>query len=340
MLTCVVGTYTDGTSKGIYSLRFDQETGKYELLDSIQAENPSYVILNGKKDRLYAVSELHNDKAALLALEFDKSQGKFKLINSQLTHGMDPCHLVLGNGFVATANYSSGSITVFPLDEKGGLKEASQVIKFEGTGPDKSRQEMSHAHHVYFTPDKQYLLVNDLGTDQIHKFKVNPTIPYLSETHEDIAVDSMSGPRHSAFSHDGKFMYLINELNGYVYTFKNENNKFTKIQGILADKAHARGSADIHISPDGKFLYSSNRLKEDGVAIFKINVDGTLEEKGYQLTGIHPRMFNITPNGKYILVTCRDSDSIEIYKRDFETGLISKQDEIKYSHPVCIQFIE
>lgn len=200
---------------------------------------------------------------------------------------------------------------------------------------------MSHAHHVYFTPDKKFLLVNDLGADKIHKFKVNSQAPFLSETYEDISVEPESGPRHSAFTKDGKFMYLINELNGQVYGFSNNNNTFTKFQSIACDEVEARGSADIHISPDGKFLYASNRLKRDGISIYRINAEnGHLEKVGYQLTGIHPRMFEITPNGKYVFVCCRDSDAIEIYLRNPETGLITKQDEIRIPHPVCIKFVE
>ncbi|EAY21342.1 hypothetical protein TVAG_167170 [Trichomonas vaginalis G3] len=341
MLTAVVGTYTDNGSKGIYSLKISQNDGSFSFLESVEVDNPSYVILNRNNTRVYAVSEMHNEKAALVALEFEKISGQFKVINSQLTHGMDPCHLLLGDGFVVTANYSSGSITVFPLDSNGGIQEASQVIKFEGTGPDKSRQEMPHAHHVYFTPDRKFLLVNDLGTDKIHKFKVNSQAPFLSETYEDINVQPESGPRHSVFTKNGKYMYLINELNGHVNAFVNQNGTLSMFQSIICDSVSARGSADIHLSPDGKFLYASNRLKQDGICIYKIDSSsGYLSKVGYQITGIHPRIFDITPNGKFLYVCCRDSNCIEVYQRSLESGLLRKDSEIKLPHPVCIKFVE
>ena len=148
------------------------------------------------------------------------------------------------------------------------------------------------------------------------------------------------GSKALIFSKNGKYAYLINELSGKVIAFAYADGRLNEIQTITADTIQARGSADIHLSPDGKYLYVSNRLKEDGIAIFEVNPEkGTLAKVGYQLTGSHPRNFNITPNGKYLLVACRDSNAIQIFERDIVSGLLKKTgEEIKMDKPVCIQF--
>ena len=150
-----------------------------------------------------------------------------------------------------------------------------------------------------------------------------------------------SGPRHLTFSPNGHYAYLINELSGTVIAFEYKDGDLKEIQTIAADTVNAQGSADIHISPDGKFLYASNRLKADGIAIFNIHPDnGMLAKAGYQLTGIHPRNFIITPNGKYLLVACRDSNVIQVYERDADTGLLTDvHQDIKVDKPVCIKFV-
>ena len=157
----------------------------------------------------------------------------------------------------------------------------------------------------------------------------------------DVNLEPASGPRHICFSKDGRFAYLINEISGKVTTLSYDGKCLTPIQYIEADTVNAQGSADIHLSPDGKFLYASNRLKADGIAIFSVNQEtGLLTKAGYQLTGIHPRNFVMTPDGKYLLVACRDSNVVQIFSRDKETGLlVDTGKRIETSKPVCLKFI-
>ena len=192
------------------------------------------------------------------------------------------------------------------------------------------------------------MFADNLGTDQIHKFIINPDAnaenkeSFLKEgSPSAFKVKAGSGPRHLTFSPNGNYAYLINELSGTVIAFKYKDGDLKEIQTIVADTVCAKGSGDIHISPDGKFLYASNRLKADGIAIFSIQSDnGILTKVGYQLTGIHPRNFIITPNGKYLLVACRDSNVIQIYERDADTGLLTDiHGDIKVDKPVCVKFI-
>ena len=347
-LTMLVGTYTAGDSKGIYSFRFDEETGTSTALSTVEVENPSYLVPSADGKFVYAVSEFNNEQAAANAFAFDKEKGTFKFLNSQKTDGEDPCYIITNGKNVVTANYSGGSISVFPIAKDGSLLPASDVIKFEGSGADKERQEKSHLHCVRITPDGKYLFADNLGTDRIHKFTINPSAnaenkeSFLKEgSPAAFTVEAGSGPRHLTFAPNGNYAYLINELSGTVIAFEYKDGNLEEIQTIAADTVGAKGSADIHISPDGKFLYASNRLKADGIAIFRINQDnGMLTKAGYQLTGIHPRNFIITPNGKYLLVACRDDNTIQVYERDADTGLLTDvHKDIKVDKPVCIKFV-
>ena len=164
----------------------------------------------------------------------------------------------------------------------------------------------------------------------------------LDESKEyNVKVEPGSGPRHICFHPNQKFAYLINEISGKVITFSYDKGKLNALQYIEADTVGAKGSGDIHISPDGKFVYASNRLQADGLAIFSVDQEeGTLTKVGYQLTGIHPRNFIISPNGLYLLVACRDSNSIQVFKRDKTTGLLKDTGKtIQTSKPVCLKFI-
>lgn len=349
-LTMLVGTYTNGSnSKGIYTFRFNEETGEAATLDSVEVPNPSYLVPSGDGKFVYSVNESSKDQAAVSAFAFDKQKGSLQLLNSQKTMGADPCYLITNGKNVITANYSGGSITVFPIQEDGSLLPASSVIEFKGSGPVKDRQEQAHLHCVRITPDGKYLLADDLGTDQIHKFNVNPNADahnkeaLLTEgTPAAFKVAPGSGPRHLIFSDNGKFAYLITEIGGTVIAFQYADGMLKEIQTVAADTVNAQGSGDIHISPDGKYLYASNRLKADGIAIFKINPsDGTLTKAGYQLTGIHPRNFIITPNGKYLLAACRDDNTIEVYRRNEENGLLTNtKKDISVDKPVCLKLLK
>lgn len=348
-LTMLVGTYTSGSSKGVYSFRFNEETGTTTPLSFVETSNPSYLTLSADGKFVYTVDESEDTPSAANAFAFDKEKGTFRALGSQKTEGKAPCYIITNGQYVVTANYNGGSISVFPINEKdGSLLPASQVIPFTGTSVDKERQNQPHLHCVHITPDGRYLFANDLGTDQIHKFILNPNAnaenkeAFLQEgTPTAYKVKEGSGPRHLTFAPNGNYAYLINEISGTVIAFQYHDGELKEIQTIAADTVGAKGSGDIHISPDGKFLYASNRLKADGVAIFSIDPEnGMLTKVGYQLTGIHPRNFIITPNGKFLLVACRDSNVIQVYERDSKTGLLRDvQKDIKVDKPVCVKFV-
>lgn len=341
----LVGTYTSGESKGIYVYKLDTVTGTSKYVSEINVDNPSYLVLDQSEKFVYSVTEDDGiETSAANAFSFDKKDGKLSFINKQLTGGGAPCYINIdANGkHVITANYLGGSLTYFSVNEKGGLEPASEVISFSGKGIDSERQKQSHIHCVQFTPDGKYLFADDLGTDKIHKFDVNETSDkYLSVgTPAAFNIKAGSGPRHLKFHPNNKYAYLITELSGDVIAFNYNDGNLSEIQTIKADTLNAKGSGDIGITPNGKFLYASNRLKGDGLAIFSINeADGKLTKIGYQSTGIHPRNFAITPNGKLLLVACRDSDVIQVFKINESTGLLENTEhDITLDMPVCVKF--
>lgn len=331
----LVGSYTDSGSKGIYSLSFDQESGRSLLLDSLEIKNPSYLTLSKDGRYLYAVSENSDATAALNAIRFHAKTGKMRLLNTVLTHGEDPCHVETKGRIALTANYTGGSMSVFPIGKDGRLGNTKAVYK-GNRGGERPQQSTAHIHMARFLGDG-HILATDFSADQLLLFGTNTS----GVSYERVAgrVAKNSGPRHIELSKDEKTIYVMSELAGTVTVFANDHGMLKHLQTIASDSVNGGGGADIHLSPDGKFLYSSNRLKADGISIFKVNpANGLLTKVGYQLTGTHPRNFCITPNGKYLLCACRDSNVIEVYSIDPENGLLcDTHQNIVLKKPVCVK---
>jgi 6-phosphogluconolactonase (cycloisomerase 2 family) len=346
----LVGTYTSGESKGIYVYRFDTVTAHAALVSMIETVNPSYLCVSKDEKYVYSVTETGDENASASAFAFDRQKGKLSLLNTSITQGGDPCNITIDKTgkHVVTANYSGGSISVFEINTDGSLSELKQIIKFSGKGKDPGRQARPHLHWAGYSPDGKYLYANDLGTDRIYKYAVNNAAEnrqnYLTQgnpTSFQLAVGS--GPRHAEFHPNGQSAYLISELSGEVFAFHYDGNTgdLQEFQKIKSDTLDASGSADIHITPDGRFLYTSNRLKGDGIAIFSINPEnGRLIKIGYQETGIHPRNFVITPDGGLLLAACRDSNIIQVFRIHRETGLLENLNrDIQLDRPVCLKFL-
>lgn len=347
----LVGSYATPEEEGVKVYRFNEETGDASYVSGLKGvSNPSYITPSADGRKVYAVGEDEGSTATANTLSFNKKDGQLSLLGSQPAQGGAPCYITLSPSgkFVVTANYMGGNITVFALNKEGLLKPEPRLISFAGVGADKERQLQPHLHCVAFTPDHKYMLANDLGTDKIYMFPLNKEIAgeaahtLLDEGKmSEVALEPGSGPRHVCFHPNRKFAYLINELSGKVAAFSYHDGRLDLLQYIEADSVGARGSADIHVSPDGRYVYASNRLKADGIAIFSVDAEtGLLTKVGYQPTGIHPRNFAITPNGSYLLVACRDDNMIQVFKVDKATGLLSDTGKtIKASKPVCLKFV-
>ena len=223
-LTMIIGTYTHAGSEGIYTYKFDQENGTAKSLEVIPMENPSYLTLSANQQVMYVVSEQHDETASVSAFKFDKESGKAELMNSQLTYGEDPCYVATNGKIVTTANYSGGSMSVFPLHYDGSLEPVDTIFCGNIGGPDMSRQETPHVHCTVFSPDGKQLLATDFSADRILHFDVESASskPHLKLENTPITADS--GPRHIIFSHDGKYVYIISdsEYNFYKKMTTNE----------------------------------------------------------------------------------------------------------------------
>ena len=335
----LVGTYTYDGSYGIYSYRFNPQTGESKRLDSLAMVNPSYLTISEDGQRVYAVCETNDERASLNIIGLD-ANGSMNLLQTVPTFGGDPCYVASNGALAVTANYSGGSMSVFPLSEQG--TQAGQAVLFQGAtgGPDLSRQNRPHVHCACFTPDGEYILATDFSADRILSFCVADKDVTPNGIASDVSADS--GPRHLVFSRDGRFAYLMSELSGNVTVFRYAEGRLESLQEIVSDSVGARGGADLRLSPDSKFLYSSNRLQAEGIAIFAVDsVTGLLTRIGYQPTGAHPRMFNITPDGQFLLCCCRDSDKIQVFRRNTATGLLTDtRQDIRVSKPVCVQFAD
>lgn len=346
------GTYTTGKSRGIYVYKFNAGTGHIQYISSTDScNNPSFLAISPDGSHVYAVNETGRENPGKVsAFAFDKTSGKLSFINQQLSGGDDPCFIsIYPNGkWVAVGNYSGGSLSVLPIGKDGGLLPYAQLVQHTGSGPNKARQASAHVHSVFFSPDYRYILVPDLGMDKVMVYRFSPAMsqPIQPAAVPYIAAAPGSGPRHLAFHPDRKFVYRIEELSGTVTVSAWADGRMKDIQTIATHPADFKGqpgSADIHISPDGKFLYASNRGEENNIAIFAIHAGtGKLTAAGYQSTGgIQPRNFAIDPTGHYLLVANQKTDNLILFKRDIVTGQLQRlPGQVELPSPVCLQFLK
>ena len=347
----LIGTYTSTGSEGIYVYRFDENTGKATWVSNTKGvQNPSYIAVSKDGNKVYAVNETHGEKTPMVsAFDFDRKTGQLKFINQQPSGGDDPCYVAVTNNgkWVAAGNYSGGNFSVFKVANNGGLKPSRQTIQHEGKSKNEKRQEKAHVHSTVFSPEEKFLFVSDLGTDKImsYAFKSGASKPLKPSLPSFIETEAGSGPRHLVFHPNQTKAYLMEELSGTVAVFDYKNGKLELIERVpthAKDYSGNIGSADIHVSPDGKFLYASNRGDQNSITVFSIAKTGKLTFVQEQLTlGKSPRNFLVHPSGKFILVANQESDEVVILNRDQQTGLLTDTgNRIKIPKPVCIKIVE
>ena len=347
----LVGTYTNGKSVGVYVYDFNEANGTAKVVDSITTQNPSYLAVSPNQKFVYAVNEKNNhDKngGKVSAFAFDRSTGHLKLLNQQPSMGDDPCYISIDKTgkWAAVANYSSGTFSILPINADGALGAPSTTITDSGHGTNKERQEGPHVHSTVISPDNRYLFVADLGTDKESVYNFNDKNGKIKPFQEPFAkLQDGSGPRHFVLHPSGKWAYVTQELSGSVTAFDYANGKLKQIQtlGTLPkDYKGPLGTADIHVSPDGKFLYVSDRGNANTIAIMKIDQKtGMLTMVGHESTkGLTPRNFNFDPSGNYMLVANQNSDNIVVFKVNRQTGMLTYTgNEIKVGNPVCVKWI-
>jgi 6-phosphogluconolactonase len=348
-VTVYVGTYTDGASRGIYRFTFDPATGTAtEPVLAAEAKNPSFLALHPNGRFLYAVGEIDRFEGAktgaVSAFAIDPKTGHLTLLNQRSSEGTGPCHLVVDRtgGNVLVANYGAGTVAVLPIEADGRLKPASSVRSHEGSGPNKGRQERPHAHGIYLDAAERFAFSPDLGADRVFVYRFDAAKGTL-EPHGAAALDPGSGPRHAAFHPSGKYFYTINELLSTVsaFAYDAEKGALAPLQTTSALPVGFSGTswtAEIAVSPDGRFVYGSNR-GDDSLAVFRVDAaTGRLTAAGHVgVGGKTPRHFTIDPTGRFILAAHQGSGTIAVLRLDPATGMPGLVGSpVKVDKPVCL----
>lgn len=344
-----VGSYTGGKpDTGIYVYELNSRSGKLKKISTVDnITNPSFLTISSNGKFLYACTDTKTPNAgSVSAFKIDSITGKLTFINKQASGGENPVYLTVHNNnkFVVNGNYSDGNVSVFTTNQNGSLNPYSQIIQFTDSSINKLRQDRAHIHATVFSPNNDFIILPDLGSDKIRifKFDSSSTYPVITTSNYIAKTVAGSGPRHFTFHPNSKFAYCIEELSGMVSVYNYNNGNLDSIQKIFSysQEQGSYASADIHISPDGLFLYSSNRGElENTIAIFSIDQNsGKLSIIGHQNTfGKHPRNFAIDPSGTFLLVANQISNNIVVFKRNIKTGLLTKtSNDIKIQTPSCL----
>ena len=343
----LIGTYTsEGKPNGIHVYRFNVQTGDFEVAQPLtELNNASYLAVSKDKKNVYAISEGRG--GGINAYTFNALTGALKFMNKVPASGPAYVSVDRNKKIVVAANYGGGSITAAHLNADGSLVEDNvQTVQHEGSSVVKERQDKPHVHSVVFSPDDQYLLAPDLGTDRVYQYKVSATEKQiLTPANPPFAsAKPGGGPRHLVFHPNGKYAYMVLEIEGAVTMFEyhDGNLKTKQTVSMLAPGFTGKiGAADIHLSPDGKFLYASNRGDADDITIYSIAKNGMLKSVGRQsVMGKNPRNFVIDPTGNFLLAANQSSNDIIIFKRNQKTGLLTPTGKkIEVEKPVCLKFV-
>jgi len=343
-----IGSYTDTQNPfGLSVCSFDGN--EITILNSIAVENASYIALSENRKNVYVVNENHTEEDKVTAFIFDDQNKQLTCINSVPSNGADPCYLSLSRtGAMAfVSNYSGGSLSVLNIDQLTGGVSNIQTLIHE-VPKINSGILRSHIHSAITSPDGKFLLVADLGLDSIMVYKFdenNIREPLISDFHSLIKFSTGTGPRHILFSNDGCLLYVVGELDGSVHVLSWDSGQLSIIQSLKLmseDYDERNSAADIQITPNGDFLYVSNRGDANQIIAFKIDkAFGTLRIiDRFSTGGIGPRNFAIDSDGKFMLVAHQNSHDVRVFQINNITGSINDVGLVlKINSPVCIKFI-
>jgi 6-phosphogluconolactonase len=345
-----IGSYTKALpDQGITVYEFNPATGAMTFRSVIGGiENPSYLAIDKTRNIVYTVSEKNGGQGIVVAYRFDPATATLARINEASSGGEGPCYVSVdaAGTHVFAANYGSGSLGAISLNKDGSLNpEKVQSIQHRGNSINKENQAGPHVHSAILTPDNRYVLSADLGTDRVHIYQFDQQAEQSLHASEMPFASTKpgSGPRHITIHPNGKYVYVVNELNGTVDAFDYHNGVLQAKQTITMLPDGFAGiieAADIHISPDGKFLYASNREIRNEIIIYAIGKNGTLSFKGRQpVLGAVPRNFVIDRSGKFLLVANLKTNEVMVFNRNSETGLlIPAGQKISINAPSCLKF--
>ncbi|MCQ4325095.1 lactonase family protein [Pseudomonas stutzeri] len=355
----LIGSYThDSDSPGIHRLRFDAEHGQLQPLQTVASHNPSWLVLDQQRRRLYATNENgpgHPDPVGRVSAFAIGDDGELRPLGQASTLGDEPTHasLSIDGRYLFVSNYGSrenpgGSLAVLPLDTQGRPQPVTQLAAHQPSGVHPERQRSAHVHSAVPAPDGRRLFVSDLGADRVFVYRYDPANaerPLQPAEPASIALPPGSGPRHLVFAPDGRSAYLTLELSAQVARFAHVDGQLIRRQLIdLAEpgtgETHSPGA--IHTSADGRFLYVSDRGDYNHIIVFAIEADGALREIQRRASeGRAPREFAITPDGRFLLVANQLSDSLVLLRRDPDSGLLGETlQTLPVGRPSDIKFIE
>jgi 6-phosphogluconolactonase len=353
-----VGTYTDHGSNGIYAYRFDSSTGKLTSLGlAAEASEPSFLVVDSSGQFLYAANETLNyngqPTGAVSAFAIKPETGKLSLLNQVSSRDEGPAHITLDRTgkYALVSNYTLGSVAVFPVLKNGRLGQASSFVQHKGSSVNPERQKGPHAHAIAVSPDNRFAVVADLGLDQLLVYGFDAAKGTLGANPQIVKAAPGAGPRHLVFSANGRWLYVVNELQSTVvaYSYDAATGALHELQTISTLPKGFSGTsaaAEIAIDPSGKFLFASNRLpsnRGDGsVAVFAIDAHtGMLTHVETDSTGGKtPRNFAIDPTGSWLLAANQDSDAIVVFRFDPKTGHLTPTGEVlQVPSPACVTFV-
>ena len=351
-LTLYVGTYTTGKSEGIYGYRMDPATGVLTRFNAFKSFNPSFLTIDRRKRYLYAVNEigdfLGKPSGGVTAFAIDRATGNLRMLNEQATQGADPCHLTIDRRgrSLLVANYTGGSIAAFPVRSDGTLGMASDVKQHEGSSI-KEQQKGPHAHCIILDRSERYALAADLGIDKVMIYRFNSLTGKLIPGKQPSAeLAAGAGPRHLTLHPNGKWLYVINELDSTMTVFRYNSasgtlSQIETVSTLPSDFSGVSFCADVHVSPSGKFLYGSNR-GHNSIVVFQIDSrTGKLTQLEHVSTeGKWPRNFAIDPTGRFLLVANQHTDNVVTFSIDARTGRLKPTGQItEIPVPVCLKFL-
>ena len=335
----LVGTYTAGSSEGIYLYDFDAETGRLASRPRqvVNAENPSWLTFSADHEYVYAVNEngpgQHDVVGRVTSYRVDPKSGKLRQINRVSSLGSEPTHSgVSPDGkYLFVANYSGspdpgGTLSILPIGEHGQLRPVTQIKTHRASQVNLDRQLSPHVHSAVVAPDGRHVFAQDLGADRIYVYRYDPTTHpeaplTLDPTQPYVELPPGSGPRHLIFGRDGRHAYLTLEMTGEVVMYEYSDDKLVQRQRVsLAAPGFSgkNGAGALHLSPDGRFLYVTNRGTDNQLVTFAVaasNGELTFVSRR-SVEGLEPREFAIDPSGRYILIANQHSNHIVVMRRD------------------------
>lgn len=350
-----IGTYSKSENESIFLYELNSVTGELNFIKSFEGgKKPSYMTFDKNRDYLYAVNEIENyagkKSGAVCAFSVDPQTGFTKLLNRVSSLGELPAQITISEDgkVVLIANYKTGNLAVFPIEKNGSLRDATDVVQHKGSGVNRERQESAHAHFLIFNPDHRFVFAVDLGLDKILSYHLDAKKESPKLTNQKTAFNSEpgSGPRQMCFHPNGKYAYLIHELQSVMValSYNNEVGSFTKMQTIATIPESFIGEnkcGGVRVSADGRYLYGSNR-GHDSIVVFAIDTDnGKLScVENVPSGGSWPREFTIDLTGNLLLVANQRSNNIATFKIDKSSGrLKATRHKVKVESPVFLQVV-